>query len=295
MRKTFINTLIDLARKDPDIVLITPDMGFSILEPFFQEFPERSFNVGIAEQNAVSMASGLALMGKKPYVYTIIPFLVGRAYEQIRLDVAYMNANVKLIGIGAGFTYGTCGATHHALEDIALMRNLANMTVCAPGDNYEAEQLIRQTYQIPNPTYIRIGRHNRGIFNHTTIQLGKGSVLKEGEDIAIIATSNMLPGAHDYWKYLTNQGRKPWLISMHTLSPLDTELLQTLIANRVEIHTLEEHWKNGGLGTAVAEVIAESGIGIKFKRLAIPQQFIHYIGNQQALKKHVGLDWSESL
>ena len=143
MRKTFINTLIDLARADKDIVLITPDMGFSVLEPFFEEFPERSINCGIAEQNAVSIASGLALMGKKPYVYTIIPFLIGRAYEQVRLDVAYMNTNVKLIGIGAGFTYGAAGATHHAIEDIGLMRGLPNMTVCCPGDNNEAAQIVR--------------------------------------------------------------------------------------------------------------------------------------------------------
>lgn len=289
MRKTFINTLIDLARKDKDIVLITPDMGFSVLEPFFDEFPERAINCGIAEQNAVSIASGLALMGKKPYVYTIIPFLVERAFEQVKLDVAYMNTNVKLIGIGAGFTYGAAGATHHAIEDISLMRTLPNMTVCCPGDNNEAEQIIRKTVNNNKPMYIRIGRHNRGIFDNNTIEIGKASIIEKGEDIAGISTSNMLPDAYDYCQKLKSEGRKPYLISMHTIKPLDKECLLSLINKGVEIHTLEEHSIIGGLGSAVAEVIAESGKGIKFKRIGIPDEFSHYIGSQKYIKKQFGL------
>lgn len=289
MRKTFINTLIDLARKDKDIVLITPDMGFSVLEPFFNEFPERAINCGIAEQNAVSIASGLALMGKKPYVYTIIPFLVERAFEQVKLDVAYMNTNVKLVGIGAGFTYGAAGATHHAIEDISLMRTLPNMTVCCPGDNNEAEQIIRKTVNNNKPMYIRIGRHNRGIFDNNTIEIGKASIIEKGEDIAIISTSNMLPDAYDYCQKLKSEGRKPYLISMHTIKPLDKECLLSLINKGVEIHTLEEHSIIGGLGSAVAEVIAESGNGIKFKRIGIPDEFSHYIGSQKYIKKQFGL------
>lgn len=293
MRKTFINTLIDLARKDKDIVLITPDMGFSVLEPFFDEFPERAINCGIAEQNAVSIASGLALMGKKPYVYTIIPFLTGRAYEQVRLEVAYMNTNVKLIGIGAGFTYGAAGATHHAIEDISLMRTLPNMTVCCPGDNNEAEQIIRETVKNNKPMYIRIGRHNRGIFDNNTIEIGKASIIEKGEDIAIISTSNMLPDAYDYCQKLKSEGRKPYLISMHTIKPLDKECLLSLINKGVEIHTFEEHSIIGGLGSSVAEVIAESGKGIKFKRIGIPDEFSHFIGSQKYIKKQFGLYFGE--
>ena len=289
MRKTFINTLIDLARKDKDIVLITPDMGFSVLEPFFDEFPDRAINCGIAEQNAVSIASGLALMGKKPYVYTIIPFLVERAFEQVKLDVAYMNTNVKLIGIGAGFTYGAAGATHHAIEDISLMRTLPNMTVCCPGDNNEAEQIIRKTVNNDKPMYIRIGRHNRGIFDNNTIEIGKASIIEKGEDIAIISTSNMLPDAYDYCQKLKTEGRKPYLISMHTIKPLDKDIILELVNKGVEIQTMEEHSVIGGLGSAVAEVIAESGKGIKFKRIGIPDEFSHYIGSQKYIKKQFGL------
>lgn len=293
MRKTFINTLIDLAEKDKDIVLITPDMGFSVLEPFFEEFPDRAINCGIAEQNAVSIASGLALMGKKPYVYTIIPFLVERAFEQVRLDVAYMNTNVKLIGIGAGFTYGAAGATHHAIEDISLMRTLPNMTVCCPGDNNEAEQIIRQSVNNYKPMYIRIGRHNRGIFDNNKLEIGKASIIEKGEDIAIISTSNMLPDAAYYCEQLKAQGRKPYLISMHTIKPLDKDLILDLVDKNVEIQTMEEHSIIGGLGSAVAEVIAESGKGTKFKRIGVPDAFSHYIGNQKFIKKQFGLYFGE--
>lgn len=293
MRKIFINTLLELARKDKDIVLITPDMGFSVLEPFFEEFPERSLNCGIAEQNAVSLACGLALMGKKPYVYTIIPFLTGRAYEQVKLNVAYANTNVKLIGVGAGFTYGAAGATHHAIEDIGIMRGLPNMTVCCPGDNNEAEQIIRASAEKNNPMYIRIGRHNRGLFNHGKLEIGKASVLEKGEDIAVISTSNMLPDAAYYCKQLKEKGKKTYLISMHTIKPLDKDIIINLINKNVEIHTLEEHSIINGLGSAVAEVIAESGQSVKFKRIGVPDEFSHYIGNQKYIKKQFGLYFGE--
>lgn len=289
MRKTFINTLIKLALQDKDIVLITPDMGFSVLEPFFETFPNRAINCGIAEQNAISMAASLALMGKKPYVYTIASFLTGRAFEQIKLDVAYMNTNVKLIGIGAGFTYGASGATHHAIEDITLMRTIPNMIVCCPGDNNEAEQIICESAKIHKPMYIRIGRHNRGIFDNDMIKIGKASIIEKGNDIAIISTSNILPDAFDYFNVLKNKGRKPYLISMHTIKPLDRECILSLIEKGVEIQTLEEHNIIGGLGSAVAEVIAESGKGISFKRIGIPDRFSHYVGNQQFIKRQFGL------
>jgi len=293
MRKTFITTLIELAEKDKDIVLITPDMGFSVLEPFFEKFPERSINCGIAEQNAISLASGMALMGKKPYVYTIIPFLVERAFEQVKLDVAYMNTNVKLVGIGAGFTYGAAGATHHAIEDISVMRSLPNMTVCCPGDNNEATEITKKSLTTNTPMYIRIGRHNRGVFNTKPINIGEASIIEKGEDIAVISTSNMLPDAYHYCNKLKKEGRKPYLISMHTIKPLDKTTIIELINKNVEIHSLEEHNIIGGLGSALAEVIAESGKGIKFKRIGVPDQFSHYIGNQKYIKKQFGLYFDE--
>ena len=143
MRTTFVKTLIELARKDDRIFLLTPDMGYSVLESFRDEFPDRFLNTGIAEQNTIGVAAGLALTGKIVYVYSIIPFVTMRCYEQVRLDLAYNNTNVKLIGIGAGLTYGSLGPSHHAVEDIAIMRSIPNMTVLCPGDPIETKEFRR--------------------------------------------------------------------------------------------------------------------------------------------------------
>ena len=160
MRRTFIKTLTDIARKDKNVWLLTADMGFSVLEDFFTEFPDRTINTGISEQNAMALASGLALSGKKVYVYSIAPFVTLRCLEQVRNDICYMNTNVKIIGIGAGFCYGSAGATHHSIEDIAVMRALPNMQVYSPMDSFEVEEIIKQTYLNNAPSYIRIGNKN---------------------------------------------------------------------------------------------------------------------------------------
>lgn len=294
MRMVFAQTLTELARQDKDICIVTPDMGYSILDCFEKEFPDRFFNVGIAEQNAVSVAAGLALSGKKPYVYSIIPFVTMRCFEQIRVDVAYMNTNVKLVGVGAGFEYGSAGYTHQGVEDLSVMRCLPNMIVCGAGDNREMEEIVKQSAQIKTPMYMRIGRHNRGILNRCdTITVGKASVLEKGEDIALIAVSNMLPSAVDYAETLKKNGRKPYIISMHTVKPIDKDLMLDLINKGVEINTFEEHTIVGGLGSAVAEIIAESGKGVKFKRFGIPDVFSHYVGNQYYIKDKFGLNFDK--
>lgn len=287
----FAKTLTELARNDEKICIVTPDMGYGILDIFEKEFPERFFNVGIAEQNAVSVAAGLALAGMKPYVYSIIPFVTMRCFEQIRVDVAYMNTNVKLIGVGAGFEYGSAGYTHHGVEDISVMRCLPNMIVCGPGDLNEMEQITRQSVTINSPIYIRIGRHNRGIFNNQPIKIGKANILQKGKGVAIIATSNMLPDAFDFSKKLQKKNIEPFIISMHTVKPLDTEVLQLISQECNHIYTLEEHTIVGGLGSAVAEFLSEQGKAIKLTRIGIPDVFSHYVGNQNYLKNKFNLNF----
>ena len=159
-----MKTLIELARKDDRIFLLTPDMGYSVLESFRDEFPDRFLNTGIAEQNTIGVAAGLALTGKIVYVYSIIPFVTMRCYEQVRLDLAYNNANVKLIGIGAGLTYGSLGASHHAIEDIAIMKAIPNMTVLCPGDPIETKELVHRSYETYGPMYIRLGKNGEPKF-----------------------------------------------------------------------------------------------------------------------------------
>ncbi len=290
MRMVFANTLIKLAEEDERICIITPDMGYGILDNFQKLFPNRYFNLGITEQNCMSVASGMALNGLKPYVYSIIPFVVHRCLEQIRVDVSYMNTDVKIIGVGSGFEYGAAGATHHGTEDMAMIRALPNMTICAPGDNYEMEEIAKLTAKTSVPTYIRIGRHNHGILNHNKIEIGKASIIQEGKDIALIATGNMLPVAYDFAQELKKQGYLPMLVSMHTIKPIDKELIVNLIDNKYKIYTFEEHTIIGGLGSAVSEIIAESGKGVEFKRIGINDEYSHIVGSAQYIREQFKLD-----
>jgi len=291
MRDTFVNCLIEQAKTDERIFLVTPDVGFSVLERFVDKFPDRYLNVGIAEQNAVGIASGLALSGKLPYVYSMVPFVTMRCFEQIRTDVAYMNTNVRLVGIGAGLSYGPAGATHHAIEDIAIMRALPNMTVCCPGDPVEAKALIRQSFDYMGPIYFRLGKSGEPNIHSesATIEIGKAVQLTEGNDMALITTSNMLEQGKRWVDEWAREGTCVTLLSMPTIKPFDVEAIQRLIEKRIPISTLEEHNIIGGLGSAVAEVIAESGKAVKFKRIAIPDVYSHYVGSQSFLREKFGL------
>lgn len=291
MRNTFITTMLELARQDDKIFLVTADMGYAVLEPFAKEFPDRFINSGITEQATVSLCAGLALSGYKPYAYSITPFITMRCFEQVRVDVAYMNTNVKIIGIGAGFEYGAAGATHHAIEDIAVMRALPNMTVCCPGDNIEAKAIIEQSAKHIGPMYIRIGKNKEAFYHQpgTQIEIGKAAIVNQGKDIAIITTSNTLSIGKKCLADMQAEGKNPYLISMHTVKPLDTQIIHKLINEKCEIFTLEEHNIIGGLGSAVAEVIAESGQAVKFKRIGVPDEYTHHIGNQEYHRDRYGL------
>tara|TARA_B100001750_G_scaffold239120_1_gene246734 strand:- start:938 stop:1843 length:906 start_codon:yes stop_codon:yes gene_type:complete len=297
LRTTFVKTLIELARKDDRIFLLTPDMGYSVLEPFRDEFPERFLNTGIAEQNTIGVAAGLALSGKIVYVYSIIPFVTMRCFEQVRLDLAYNNANVKLIGIGAGLTYGSLGPSHHAIEDIAIMRSIPNMKILCPGDPIETEELIRRSYENYGPMYVRLGKngepkiHPEGI----RIEIGESIQVKEGKDLAVITTSNMLETGKrwtDEWK---EDGIDSSLISMPSLKPFDSKTIEKLINEKIPILTLEEHNVIGGLGTAVSEVIAKVGKSIKFKSVGVSDEFSHVVGGHEFQRKKFNLIEKPSL
>jgi transketolase len=291
MRSTFIRCLRERARIDRRVFLITADMGFSVLEEFREECPDRFLNVGIAEQNAVGVAAGLALSGKVVYVYSIIPFLVMRSFEQVRNDVAYMNTNVRLVGVGAGFTYGAQGATHHAIEDIAVMRALPNMTVCCPGDPVETRELIERSFDHKGPMYFRLGKNGEPRIHPegTKIELGKAVRVTEGDDLALITTSNMLEQGSKWVEEYAAEGTGVTLVSMPTLKPFDSETVLFFVERGIPIITLEEHNMVGGLGSAVAEVIAESGKAVSFRRVAIPDCYSHVVGGQHFQRQHVGL------
>ena len=286
-----METLKELARQDERVFLLTADMGYSVFETFRDEFPDRFLNTGIAEQNTIGIAAGLASRGKIVFVYSIIPFVTMRCFEQIRLDLAYNKSNVKIVGVGAGFTYGSLGSSHHALEDISIMRSLPNMTVLCPGDPIEARELIKQSYKHTGPVYIRLGKNGEPKIHpeDKKIPLGKAIEISTGDDLILITTSTMLETGKrwvDEWK---DEGVSASLVSMPTMKPFDTESIKKFIRSNIPIISLEEHNIIGGLGSAIAEVIADTGIGVKFLRLGINDRFSHFVGGHDYQKQKSNL------
>ncbi len=291
MRNAFVNTLKELARKDDRIFLVTADMGFSVFEDFRESFPDRFLNTGIAEQNTIGIAAGLAMSGKIVYVYSIIPFITMRCFEQIRLDLAYNNANVKLVGVGAGFTYGSMGSSHHAIEDISIMRSIPNMTVLCPGDPFETEELIKRSYEHFGPVYIRLGKNGESIIhkNKNKIEIGEIISLTEGNDLILFTTSNTLELGKfwvDEWRL---EGIHVNLVSVPTIKPINPSMIRKLIDRNIPMITLEEHSIIGGLGSTISEIIAESGKSVKFKRMGINDEFSHYVGGAEFQRKKLNI------
>mgnify|MGYP003773513133 CR=1 FL=1 len=294
MRNTFINCLTELAEKDDRIFLVVADLGFSVIEKYSEKFPDRFLNVGIAEQNAVGVSAGLALSGKIVYYYSIIPFVTMRCFEQIRNDIAYMNTNVRLIGVGAGYSYGPAGNSHHATEDIAIMRAIPGMSVCCPGDIYELQELLRQSVNHSGPIYFRLGKGGEPKLYDSkisSVNIGKISILSDGNKAVLITTSNMLPICKKIVDEYAKSKIKIALISVHTIKPIDSEL-KTILKKYKFIFTVEEHNIIGGLGSAIAEIIAENfnEHPVFFKRIGIKDFYTHDVGGQEYLRKIASID-----
>jgi transketolase len=293
MRNTFLNTLFELAKRDPRIVFMTGDLGFSVVEPYMEQLPRQFVNAGVAEQNMTGMAAGMALSGKIVFTYSIANFPTLRCLEQIRNDVCYHDANVKVVSVGGGFAYGSMGATHHATEDLAIMRMLPNMVVLAPGDPCETEAATRALVNYPGPCYFRLGKAGEPIVHDSpiTFEIGKAIRLRDGDDVTIISTGGMLQAAVRAADRLAVNGVHARVLSMHTLKPLDEEAILTAARETRAVFTLEEHSIIGGLGGAVAELLSESDdVRVPFKRLGIPPRFSPRVGTQEYLLAENGLD-----
>ena len=297
MRTAFIETLTQLAKKDDTVFLITPDMGYSVLEKFRDEFPNQFLNSGIAEQNTISVAAGLASSGYTVFVYSIIPFVTMRCFEQVRLDLAYNNTNVKLVGIGAGLTYGSLGVSHHAIEDIAIMRSIPNMTVLCPGDPIETRELVKRSYEKNGPVYIRLGKNGEANIHdaNTRIEIGKSIEITQGTDFALITTSNTLELGKQWTDEWKNENLSVSLISMPSIKPFDNSKINELLSKQIPILTLEEHNVIGGLGSAVAEIIATSEKSVPFKRIGINDVFSHYVGSHNYQRKMINFNEKPSV
>ncbi len=289
--EVFSNILQALASEDPDILVVTSDSrGSGKLVPFAERFPGQIIETGIAEQNMVGIAAGLASAGKKVFAVSPACFLSARSLEQIKNDVAYSDHPVKLIGISAGVSYGPLGSTHHSLHDFAVLRAIHNMIVCAPADNYETELAIRSAAETYVPLYIRLGKKPMPFVHRKQDDFifGKGMTIRKGNDLAIIATGECVYPALTAATKLQEEGIDCTVVSMHTVKPLDENLLLNLAGNVGGIITVEEHSLFGGLGEACASILMENNAFIPFKRMAVPDEYT-ITGAQAEIFEHYGL------
>ncbi len=291
MRNAFFKALEESAGGNEDIFILTADLGFKLFDDIKRSCPGRFYDVGIAEANMIGIAAGLSLCGKDVYCYSIAPFLVMRAYEQIRIDAAYHNSNIKLVGVGGGFTYGLEGFTHFGLEDLSLMRSLPNMTVVVPADAFEARCLAIACSGHRGPMYIRLGRAGDPAVHRSSpdFRIGKAIVMSEGKGVAIFATGSMVHTAMEAVRLLKTKGIDATLVNVHTLKPLDIEAIKWAALDHDVIFSLEEHSVNGGLGTAIAEVISEMGYSGFFRRIGIEDAPRRPVGDAFHLRERHGL------
>ncbi|MCP9757361.1 transketolase family protein [Lacihabitans sp. CCS-44] len=302
----FSETLQSLAENDKNIYVVTSDSrGSGKLVAFGQRFPEQIVEIGIAEQNLVGVAAGLASMGKKTFAVSPACFLTARSLEQIKNDVCYSDNSVKLIGISAGVSYGALGSTHHSLHDFAVLRAINNITIIAPADNFETQEAIKAASTFEKPIYIRFGKKTMPdnlmmsdelkMINEKTsssihhYKIGQGRIIRNGQALTFIAIGEgVLPALEAAEKLSQENGIECTVVSMHTIKPLDTELIGQLAQNGSPIITVEEHSINGGLGEAVASFLFQNSFRNKFKIVGLPDD--HTVsGSQNEIFEHYGI------
>jgi len=292
MRTAFIKTLTEMAGADERIHLVVGDIGFSVVEEFAERFPDRFLNAGVAEQSMTGVAAGLAIGGGCiVFAYSIANFPVMRCLEQIRNDVCYHNASVKIVAVGGGVSYGPLGYTHFAVEDLAVMRAMPGMVVAAPGDPIEAAIITRLACKTPGPWYIRLGKKGEPTIHTRSLRLQVGEALqvRDGFEGTVVATGAVLYEAWKAVQVLAREGRDLRLLSVPFVKPLDGPKILRASAETDWMLTVEEHNPYGGLGTAVSEVLAERGSGKDLKRLTLPER-VSESGSQEYLRRRYGLD-----
>ena len=283
MRNAFADELTKLAANDPRVVMLSGDIGNRLFDTYKGEYPDRFFNCGVAEANMISMAAGMAMCGLRPIAYTITPFITTRCLEQIRVDVCYHHQPVIIIGVGAGLSYASLGATHHACEDIAFLRALPGMTVVCPGDAMEVRGALRAALAHDGPVYIRIGKKNEPVIHDDVpdMRLGTGITLRLGTDVCLLSTGNLLPTTFEAADLLVAEGISAQVVSFHTVKPLDELLLTTAFNDFPLVATIEEHSVIGGLGGAVAEWLVDQRPGkARLMRIGTRDEFMHEAGSQ---------------
>ena len=291
MRDAFFDKLYEIAIRDRGVMVVSADMGAPSLDKFRKDLGSQFVNVGIAEQNMVTIATGLALEGKKVFVYAIMPFATLRCYEIIKVDLSLMNIPVAIIGVGAGFGYDDSGPTHHSTEDITVMRVLPNMTIFSPSDIVMTADFARMSYEMEGPSYLRLDRQVLPVIYQQGTDFSNGSFsLKSGEDVCIISTGNMVHRALEVSSRLGEQSVNAGVIDLYRLKPINTKLLLDSISKNKCIVTLEEHLLAGGLGSIIAEVFSDNGVNVRLKRIGIQDRYYYAYGGRNNIQSICGLD-----
>jgi len=291
VRTAFVTNLVELAEQDPRILLLTGDLGFMAVEPFTDRFPDRFFNVGVAEQNMVGVATGLAEAGFIPFVYSIAPFATLRPYEFIRNGPVHQRLPVRIVGIGGGFEYGTNGPSHFALEDVAVMRPLPGLSVITPADPAQAAAALRATWDLPGPVYYRLGKNDSRVVPGLDgrYDLDRGQVVREGSDVLIIAMGAAAYEAMIGADLLAHNGLQATVAVISTMSPPPLAYISALLHQFRLAATVEAHYRVGGLGSLVSEVVAEQAIPCRIIRCGVGALHSELVGSEQFLARAHGI------
>jgi transketolase len=292
MRITFAKTLVELAERDARVLLLTGDLGFMVLEPFVQRFPDRFFNMGVAEQNMIGVATGLAEAGFLPFVYSIATFATLRGYEFLRNGPALHQLPVRIVGVGGGFEYGTAGTTHYGLEDLGVLRLQPEMTVIAPADFQQARTALLETWDHPGPVYYRLGKDEQ-----TTIPgldgrfaLGRAAIVRRGDDVVWITTGAIATEVTAAAARLAaREGVSSTVVLVASVSPPPVDDLVRILRRFPVALSVEAHYRTGGLGSLVAEIIADHGLSCQLERCGIDAMPRGLAGSQRFLQEHAGL------
>ena len=291
MRDAFFAELAEMAAADSRVWALTGDLGINLFDETERVAPGRVLNVGIAEQALIGVAAGLAYAGNVPFAYSIAPFVTSRPHDQIRVDVAIAHANVKVVGVGGGTAYGYLGPTHHAIEDLALMRALPGFTVLAPGDPAETRRAARAALEIDGPVYLRLGKNGeRNLLpEDAPFNVGRAQMLRDGDDVTLASTGAILGETLAAAHQLATLGIHATVLHFATIKPFDEEAIVRAVSRTHSLVTLEEHNVIGGLGSAAAEAMAEHAVSGRLRRLGLPDQFAHAVGSQDFLLDRYGL------
>lgn len=294
MRTAYLDTLYDLATKDKRVYALISDNGAIVYDKYRKELASQYLNLGISEANMLGMAAGMASCGNIPFAYTIGAFLAYRAFEFIRNDICLQKQNVKLVGTGAGEVYSALGPTHHSTEDLGGLRSLPNLTILCPASPMEVKKATIAAYEHEGPVYLRLGTNKESeIYKEDySFEIGKGVRIRKGRDVTLISMGSMVKDILDVADLLQKDNVYARVINMHTIKPIDREIIVQAIKETGKIITVEDHNIIGGLGSAVAEVIAESGLGTRFKRIGL-HDFSSGYGSYTQVKEINGIGQKE--